>query len=160
MKRSLLTLSLVLVFLMMFSGSVLAQDPTPHVFCGDLSDDDCDILVESQDAMMALTSGTTTSEIDVLIAGIPDAPVDELAFNLSSFSAFTIDPEITEMLVDMQSMAPEEMMGDPGMLLDMMAALYGGVQNEGEITIELSEGFIELLTADNDMAIPRSSQSI
>ena len=51
-----------------------------------------------------------------------------LAFNLSSSSAFAIDPEITEMLVEMQGMPPEEMMADPGALLEMMAALYGGIQ--------------------------------
>jgi hypothetical protein len=153
MKRSLLTISLVLIFLMMFSGSAFAQDPMPHVFCGELVEDDCAILVESQEAMMALTSGTTASEMSIFIAGIPDAPVDELAFNLSSNSAFTIDPAVTEMVAAMQGMS-EEMMADPGALLEMMASLYGGVENEGEITIELSDGFVELLTADSGLDIP------
>jgi len=150
-KRSFMVVSFLLMFLMLFSGSALAQGPA---FCGDLADEDCDILMTSQEVMQELTSGQSEVQMEIFIGGIPDAPFEEIAVSLVSSSAFTVDPEITMELMELQGMSPPEMMGDMDDVFDLLLDIYRTSATEIDMTIFLSEELAAQIAADSNIMVP------
>jgi len=129
LKKS--TAAIVLAFLLVFSAvPVFAQD-LPAPFCGDLSEDDCAILTSSQDAMLAVGSGVYNSEIDFMVAGIPGLPVEEVSFNLLQDATYALDPALTAQLIEMQSMAPEEMTENMEAMFDLLLEVYATMAYDG-----------------------------
>ena len=105
LKKS--TAAIVLAFLLVFSAIPAFAQELPEPFCGDLDEEDCALLASSQEAMLEVGSGVYNSEINLLVAGIPGLPVEELSFSLTQEAIYTLDPALTAELVEMQSMAPE-----------------------------------------------------
>ncbi|MBZ0297777.1 MAG: hypothetical protein K8L99_34800 [Anaerolineae bacterium] len=71
MKR-LITIVMLMMMTLLLATVVAAQD-TP-VFCGDLAPEDCAILEQSEAAMAAIDSASTTFEFNLSISGVPDIP--------------------------------------------------------------------------------------
>ncbi|MEO8398173.1 MAG: hypothetical protein ABI700_34580 [Chloroflexota bacterium] len=69
------------------SGAAFAQETTPQ-FCGTLSQDDCAILTQSQQAMAALDSASFDAKIDIAVTNIPNvkAPVTIAITGSGSYS--------------------------------------------------------------------------
>lgn len=91
MRSKLLGLLVVLALLLGMFGTALAQDDASAPFCGDLADDDCTLLQDSQAAMMEVSSYKSTAVIDATVAGIPGLPADEINVNLTVDGAFVMD---------------------------------------------------------------------
>ncbi len=152
LKKS--TAAIVLAFLLVFSAvPVFAQD-LPAPFCGDLSEDDCAILTSSQDAMLAVGSGVYNSEIDFMVAGIPGLPVEEVSFNLLQDATYALDPALTAQLIEMQSMAPEEMTENMEAMFDLLLEVYATMAYDGQMQLTLPEDMAALLSAQAGMEIP------
>ncbi len=90
-------LLLVLVAMLLVSGSVLAQDVAPEVYCGDLAEEDCAVLVQSQAAMTELSAVAFDLQIDVSVTGVPDMD-GPVVFALTSEGAYSGDPEVFAMM--------------------------------------------------------------
>jgi hypothetical protein len=138
---------LAFVLLCCISGAAFAQDAAP-TFCGGLSDEDCAIIINSQEAMQSLDSIAFDLNVDVTTSNIPDmsAPITvTLTGNgavtgmqaLSSFSdmtAFEEDPgnSIAELLSSFDL--------DFSLTLSLPPALMGEMMGPGapsDITIEV-----------------------
>ncbi len=152
LKKS--TAAIVLALLLVFSAvPVFAQD-LPAPFCGDLSEDDCAILTSSQETALEIGSGIYNSEIDFLVAGIPGLPVEEISFNLIQDATYALDPELTAQLVEMQSMAPEELTENMEAMFDLLLEVYATLAYDGQMQLTLPEDVAALLSAQAGMAIP------
>lgn len=145
---------LLLVFLLVFSAVPAFAQDLPEPFCGDLSEDDCEILVSSQDAMVEVGSGTYNSEINFMVAGIPGLPVEELAFDLTQDATYSLDPELVAQLAEMQAMAPEEMMEDMEAMFDLLLEVYATLGYAGDMNLTMPEDVAALLSAQANVPIP------
>jgi len=152
LKKS--TAVIVLVFLLVFSAvPVFAQD-LPEPFCGDLSEDDCAILSSSQAAMLEVGSGVYASEINFKVAGIPGLPVEEVSFTLVQDATYALDPALTLQLVEMQSMAPEEMTENMEAMFDLLLEVYATMAYDGQMQLTLHADVAALLSAQAGVEIP------
>lgn len=126
-------LLLVAALLLTFGSVVLAQEPEFPVFCGDLSEADCDILTQAQAASIALESASFTMNADFTITNIPDAPFESLAFNLSGDGAYTSDPTMMTGLMDLQS-NPAALLENP----EQFAAVFEDLLNNFDGALNLT----------------------
>lgn len=111
--QKLLTLLFVLFVL---SGAISAQEQ-PAVFCGDLSDQDCELLQFASDTMASLPAASFKVDMEFLIQGIPN--VDDVAINLSGDGAYNVDPDVAGGVMGTQG---EEAFAA---ILDLMSAFNG-----------------------------------
>lgn len=83
-------LMVVVIAVLVVSGTAFAQDTTPPVFCGDLSEADCAILTQSQTAMMSLSSAAFDLQADFSLSNMPDTP-SPMTFALTGNGAYSSD---------------------------------------------------------------------
>ncbi len=129
-------------------GNVYAQD-VPS-FCGTLSEADCTILVESQEAMSTLESAAIKLNLDMTFNGIPDMPASA-TINLSGDGRYAItDPEalqnITANMTDDLAGAMEDLFEafalDGTFILQLPAELMGeSSANRGAFSVRMVDGF-------------------
>jgi hypothetical protein len=118
---------LVVALLSLPLGSALAQGG-PQVFCGDLGEADCNILVQSQAAMMGLESSTFDLTVNFTLAGVEDVMPghDEFAASLHVVGVGGAD---VESLTALQSMVPdhvdEMMQAMPEALVTFLRSIKG-----------------------------------
>jgi hypothetical protein len=134
-------ISFALVALLVLAGPVHAQDE-PYTFCGDLSEADCEILIDTAAAMQALESTTFQLEADLNVSNIPDAPFDTLNLRLTGDGSFAAD--VTPFL-DLQ---PEAVVGGEIEFFPLMADLLRTVAADMTLTLELPEELIALAETD------------
>ena len=146
MLRKAMSISILIVLLFaLVPGAALAQGP--DVYCGSLSEADCNLLVDSQQAMNTLTSSAFDLNAGFSMSSSEEfAPdVNAFAFNMSGNGAVAAD---LSALADLQGMDPEQMMGMLDTLPQMIADLLRGVTGEATFDISLPA---ELMT---DAPIP------
>ncbi len=152
LKKS--TAAIVFAFLLVFSAVPAFAQDLPEPFCGELAEDDCTILASSQEAMLEVGSGVYNSEINLLVAGIPGLPVEELSFSLVQEAVYALDPALTAELVAMQSMAPEEMAENMDAMFDLLLGVYATMAYDGQMVLTLPQDVADLLTAQAGVEIP------
>ena len=86
-----MTIVMLLVLIVASAVPAFAQD-MPAPFCGDLSDEDCAILSDSQDASLAVESFSNLVDVNIYFAGVPGLPADELAFNYNQEGTYSLEP--------------------------------------------------------------------
>lgn len=139
-------LLLVLVAMLLVSGSVLAQDVAPEVYCGDLAEEDCAVLVQSQAAMTELSAVAFDLQIDVSVTGVPDMD-GPVVFALTSDGAYSGDPEMFAMMSSPDMAA----MQDPVAALTMVVEALRAFDADLSFTLSLPS---QLVAEDED--IPES----
>lgn len=156
MKRSLKKslMALLLVFLLLCSAVPAFAQDLPEPFCGNLSEDDCGILVSAQEAALTVGSGVYNSEINFQLAGVPGLPVEEVAFNVTQDATYAVDPELMAELAAMQMMSAEEMAENMEAMLDLMLNLYGTLSYDGEMNLTMPEDIAALLSAQAGTTVP------
>ncbi|MCU0499349.1 MAG: hypothetical protein MUF87_18520 [Anaerolineae bacterium] len=97
--RKWLSLLFVLSVLFILFGTISAQDQ-PAVFCGDLSDEDCELLQLASDTMSNLPAASFKIDMEFIVQGIPN--VDDLTINLSGDGAYSADFEGVPNLIGTQ----------------------------------------------------------
>lgn len=121
-KKLIVIVLLVSVVWAVASSSAFAEEPM--LACGELSEEDCDVLMEGMMATMGSPSVASDGTISILLENVPDAPVDTITFDLSATSMFSVDPmasmKVMELEQAVQANPDEEM---PAML-EASAALY------------------------------------
>lgn len=146
------TLGLLLMLVLASTVPAFAQMPDP--FCGDLSEDDCAILADSQDATLDVESSSSSVNVDILIAGIPGLPADELAFNYAQDASVALNPELAMEIVEMQQMSPEELMGDMDEMVAILLELYATIALDADISFTMSDEIADMISAEAGVAIP------
>lgn len=152
LKRS--AMVVVLVFLLLCSAVPAFAQDLPEPFCGNLSEDDCGILVSAQEAALEVSSGVYNSEINFQLAGVPGLPVEEISFNVTQDASYAVDPELMAELAAMQMMSAEEMAENMEAMVDLMLNLYATLSYDGEMNLTLPEDIAALLSAQAGMEIP------
>lgn len=151
-RKLVMTLGLLLLLLVATAVPAFAQMPEP--FCGDLSDDDCAILQDSQDAVLELESSSSAVDVDILIAGIPGLPADELAFNYMQDGSVSLDPALAMQIVEMQQMSPEELSSSMDEMVDLMLSLYENLALDVNVSFTMPQEIADAASAEAGVEIP------
>lgn len=149
---------ILLVFLLLCSAVPAFAQDLPAPFCGKLSEEDCGILISSQEAMQEVGSGVYSSEVNFLLAGVPGLPVKEISFNLTQDATYALDPELSAQLAAMQTMTPEEMASNMEEMVDLLLEVYGSLAYDGAMNLTIPEDIAALLSAQAQMTIPEEIQ--
>ncbi|MCB0145953.1 MAG: hypothetical protein KDE50_39075, partial [Caldilineaceae bacterium] len=129
MTRYLHILSLTLVLTLLCSGTTFAQTEQP-VYCQDLSAADCTLLVESQDAMSTVASGTSQMDLSILLRDIPEAPFKEISLDYSQGTLFNADTSVFEAIDELKAMPPrqiQQLVSNPQSLFGLIGTLIAGI---------------------------------
>lgn len=154
MTRKLLMALLAALLLVALPGAAaFAQEEEPPIACGDLSDDDCEMLKESRLAMMELTEYTAQLDLAMSLSDLPNLPKD-LSVSLTSDGVFHVDPELSAQLSGMQGMSPEEMMEDMEQIADLLSDLYFTIAFDLMLDLQVSEDIADLLSMQAGMPLP------
>ncbi len=156
MRSKLLGLLVVLALLLGLFGTALAQDDAAAPFCGDLADEDCTLLQDSQAAMMDVSSYKSTAVIDAIVAGIPGLPADEINVNLTVDGAFALDDAALaagKKFEGQDQQAVMKMMAeDPQVLLD----LVNGADFDLTVSYTMNQELADFASANAGVEIPAS----
>lgn len=145
---------LLSVFLLICSAVPAFAQDMPAPFCGDLSEEDCGLLVSSQEAMGEVGSGVYSSEINLLLAGIPGLPVEELSFTVTQDATYALDPELTAQLAAMQTMPPEELMANMEDMVELLLEVYATLSYDGAMSLTMPADVAALLSAQAQTTVP------
>ena len=126
----------VLIALLLVSSAALAQDDMA-TFCGDLSEEDCSLLTQSEEAMKNLSSAAFDFNADLTVTGIPEMEGD-LTFALTgsgAYSGHTMD------MGSMEDMA--EQMQDPAAMMGMAVEALRSFSGDLSLTLNLPAAVVE-----------------
>jgi len=135
--------------------SAFAQADDVPIPCGSLSDDDCDLLKASRDAMRDLASYDALVNVDVALTNLPNLPAD-LGFSLTSVGSFSAAPEVNQRLLELQQADPAEMLDNLEELLDAAIDFYAETQLDLELAASLSADLADLIATQGGLALPES----
>ncbi len=153
--RTLLLFLLVLAIALVPGTVAFAQDmDEPVVFCGDLPEEDCDLLKESALAMESMTSGTYDATMDLLVTGLPEVPFNELAINWNQQAAYVTDPAFSEEMAAMSDEDAMAMASDPEAAVMFAMEAFDAIDTEQQTTIVLGDETAELLSANIGYPLP------
>lgn len=156
MRFRVLSLLVVLALLLGTFGTAFAQD-MPEPFCGDLAEEDCALLQDSQAAMMEVTSYTSSATYDAMISGIPGLPADEINVNVAVDGAFAMDEAALAAAMGLvgkdQQAIMEALAEDAQPIADLMNGLSFDMTLNAEMTPELADAF----SAQAGLEIPASA---
>lgn len=137
MRKLTSCIALLLVLSLSVTGAALAQNTMP-VFCGDLSEADCEIITNAQTASATLDSGLYDFAFNLNVSGIPDAP-SPLSFALTGSGSFSGVAAMQTMGMDPAAMQ-EMMMSDPGQYFE---DALGGFDGDLNLTLTLPPELVE-----------------
>lgn len=152
-RKILIALLAALLLVALPMAAAFAQEDEPPIACGDLSDDDCEMLKESRLAMMELNEYTAQLELAMSLSDVPNLPKD-LSVGLTSDGVFHVDPELSAQLADMQGMSPEEMMDDMEQIADLISDLYFSIAFDLVLDLQVSEDIADMLSMQAGMPLP------
>lgn len=156
MRKSLMPVMTMALLIMLIAASAVpafAQD-LPAPFCGDLSEEDCTILVESQDASLAVESFSNYLDVNILIAGIPGLPADELAFNYNQDGVYSLDPELAMEITQMQMQDPAALMEDMDAMVELLLDLYANLALDTTVSFTMPEEIAALISEEAGVTVP------
>lgn len=128
---------LVLVAMLLVSGTALAQDSTPEVYCGDLAAEDCAILEQSHAAMASVESLAFDFQADLTITDLTDVE-GPVSFGLTGDGAFSGDKSAV-----MDSEAANAAMQDPIALMGMAVEVLRSFDADISLTLTLPQALVE-----------------
>jgi hypothetical protein len=143
--------TLILIFALMFAFTASALAQTGDMACGDLSDEDCEILYASADAMQGVTSGTSSIWVEAQASNVPQTPFQQIGFDFSLDVSSSMDDDAAD-----QAMALETLSGDPAEIAQAVSTILRGTSASIDMTTNFSEELAALLTTDPSMAFPTS----
>ncbi|HMN29892.1 MAG TPA: hypothetical protein PKE45_17200 [Caldilineaceae bacterium] len=156
MSRLLASLSLILLCLFVSFSPVLAAGDLPEPFCGDLDEEDCTLLRESNAAMLDLSSYSTAVEYKVLQHGIPELPPESEAV-LRVEGQYAFDRRARESMRTLAIISRDEPLAAVqklGESPDLLINLYDGMTADLFLTLDLSQSWTHLLEEEADLEWP------
>lgn len=148
-----MTIALLLVLIVASAVPAFAQD-MPAPFCGELSEEDCTILAESQDASLAVESYSNFLDVNILIAGIPGLPAEELAFNYNQDGTYSLDPALAMQIMEMQMQDPEALMEDMDAMVEVLLDLYANLALDMAVSFTMPQEIADLISEQAGVTIP------
>ena len=159
MRRILLVLTLLMALLAMPAAAFAQDAPAmPPVPCGNLSDDDCTFLQDSQAANQKITSFDSAGAIDLVLTDIPGLPSD-VSIGLVTESSIAFAPEFMEQALELQAKMRDPETDPTAMIDDMMAmgvGFYANTNFDVTLDLTLSEDVAALLSQQAGVAIPET----
>ncbi|MBN2471961.1 MAG: hypothetical protein JXN59_14670 [Anaerolineae bacterium] len=134
MKSVILFVVLVALMSLPFGGVSAQGGELPPAFCGDLSDEDCAILEQSQTAMMEVSSSAVNMQFDMAFVGIED-PEDEFNMSILVDGAFAADSALLAQYK--QAPTPEMMSEIMAEGMAVVAEMLRAVEGQADIQIVL-----------------------
>lgn len=157
MKR-ILILFLVLLMALAPTAVFAQSDETPYVFCGDLDQESCDLLHQSQEAMKEVSSSVQNSEIQLSLQNVPNFPIKDASGKINLDTNFYVDTAFMQEMQDMMKNASESMADDmEGFMKDYMdkvAGVYSHMSFDMGMDIQLSDEVSEYLSSQAGIDIP------
>lgn len=148
-----MTIALLLMLIVASAVPAFAQD-IPAPFCGDLSDEDCAILSDSQDASLAVESFSNSLDVNIYFAGVPGLPADELAFNYYQEGTYSLDPALAQQIMEMQMQDPAALMEDMDAMVEVLLDLYANLALDTEVSFTMPEEIAALISEQAGVTIP------
>lgn len=127
---------------------ILAQEAP--AYCDLLSDDDCALLLATQEAMAALQSVTSTGALDFVVRQVPDMPVDEIAVQLNTHARYAMDDAAQAQRLALAAMSPDELaalLDQPAALIDVVQTIMTGLSAETSAEMTISQEVADLIAA-------------
>jgi hypothetical protein len=139
-----LTCCIALVLMLCLSGAAFAQT-MPPTFCGELSQEDCDILTNASNATATLDSALYDFTIDLNVSNVPD--MDEpLNFNITGSGSFSGMAALHDSMMGMMDMT--SMQTDPTMMMQMVGDLFRGLNADINLTFNFPPALVEQMGGD------------
>jgi hypothetical protein len=128
----------------------------PEPFCGDLDEEDCDLLRSSTEAMFTLQSYTTSVTYTLYQQGIPELPPEsEAALRVEGYYAFdSASREAMRTLAVISREEPLAAVEAIGESPDLLIDLYDGMTADLTLTLDLSESWTRTLADEADVEWP------
>ncbi len=156
--KKLLFFMLVAILALLPTGALLAQDSdAPQVHCGDLAEEDCELLVRSRETMQGLTSGVSLFTFDADLSSIPLLPIDDGSAKYRQETRFAIEPEALEQIAAIKEMDADELaslMGDAQAYTDFMTGLALSTDLDQTISVDLSDELDDYLSGSLGINLP------
>lgn len=158
-------LMILLFILTMAIGGVMplhAAEELPPPFCGDLDEEDCDLLHESAEAMLSLESYSTEIAYILYQQGIPELPADsEAALRIAGSYSFDDAARSALRTFAIISRAdPVEAVAAISETPTLLTDLYGGMQADLSLTLDLSSSWLKTIEEESDMEWPAETTVI
>jgi hypothetical protein len=155
---------ILLSIVLWWPNNALAQSefpPLPAPLCGELAEADCQLLIDSQEAMRNLSSMNTAIAVDSGLAGIPAYADEDMAFSLVMDITTHLDPAINEaMRVAMMEMAGYRASSDSAAarqeFTELIAAFYETLGMTMEMQMALPRVVRDAFEADEAVVVPES----
>ena len=148
-----MTIALLLMLIVASAVPAFAQD-MPAPFCGELSEEDCTILAESQAASLAVESYSNFLDVNILVAGVPGMPADELAFNYNQDGTYSLDPALSMQIMEMQMQDPAALMEDMDAMVEVLLDLYANLALDTAVSFTMPEEIADLISQQAGVTIP------
>ena len=134
-----LSCCIALVLILCLSGTVFAQT-MPPTFCGELSQEDCNILTNASNATAMVDSALYDFTVDLNISNVPnmDEPVN---FNITGSGSFAGLEALHNSMMDMTDMS--NMPTDPTAMMEMVGDLLRGLNADVNLTFNFPPALVE-----------------
>ncbi len=139
---------IIALLVMLMGGAVMAQD-TPTVFCGSLSQADCDLITQSAEAMQTVKSAGFGFHLEMDLSNIPDSKTDHLNFRMTGNGAYKLDSEGLGGLL----LSPGELTQQMDKLPQFMEDVIRAISAEGNFVMFFSDDFAAAL-GQSDTKLP------
>lgn len=135
-------------------GTPEQRQVLPPPFCGELSQTDCQILVDAQALMMEVGSITLDWQVETAISGIPDLADEDLHFETAMTMNVRLDPLWREQFNALMTDSPEELLDDQGEFTQKAVDLYENLDMELDMQMTLPAVLSQIMEADADLVLP------
>jgi hypothetical protein len=135
-------------------GTPEQRQVLPPPFCGELSQTDCQILVDAQALMMEVGSITLDWQVEAAVSGIPDLTDEDLRFETAMTMNVRLDPLWREQFDALRTDSPEELLDDQGEFTQKAVDLYENLDMELDMQMTLPAVLSQIMEADADLVLP------
>ena len=135
-------------------GTPEQRQVLPPPFCGELSQTDCQILVDAQALMMEVGSITLDWQVEAAVSGIPDLTDEDLRFETAMTMNVHLDPLWREQFDALRTDSPEELLDDQGEFTQKAVDLYENLDMELDMQMTLPAVLSQIMEADADLVLP------
>ena len=135
-------------------GTPEQRQVLPPPFCGELSQTDCQILVDAQALMMEVGSITLDWQVEAAVSGIPDLTDEDLRFETAMTMNVRLDPLWREQFNALRTDSPEELLDDQGEFTQKAVDLYENLDMELDMQMTLPAVLSQIMEADADLVLP------
>jgi hypothetical protein len=156
MFRKLLVILLTLFLLLSSIVPAMAADEYPEPFCGDLDEEDCDLLRDSTAAMLELESYTTAVAYTIYQHGLPELPLESEAV-LRIEGQYAFDAAARDSIRALAVVSREEPLEAVKQISespDLLINLYAGTTANLFVTVDLSRSWTRILEDEADVEWP------